>query len=150
VHSLGRAVTDEELANHLGVRKNNLKKRNIRLLLKLELLEPKEGGYVTPSDIEDRLERELEELGCNKAERLQREKYERERRAWRERGKATNPTVLIEVDEQRLEMVNPREETIQRTCHLDADGIVRHDPLCDDDCTFYLGYSQTQEQEFVA
>ena len=101
VHSVGRVVTDEELAEHFGMRKNNLKKRNIKLLLGLELLEEKDGGYVTPTNIRERLERELKDSGCEEAHQLQREQYERERRAWREmkNGKATT-TVLIPRDDR--------------------------------------------------
>ncbi len=99
VHTLGRVVTDEELAKHLGMRKNNMKTRNIKLLLGLELLEEKEDGYVTPADIEKRLERELEESGCKEAHELQRQQYERERRAWREAP--STPTVLIPKDRKQ-------------------------------------------------
>jgi putative DNA primase/helicase len=94
VRALGRTVSLEELAKHLGIRKNNLKKRNLRLLLQLELLKEVDGGYVTPTDIEDRLQHELKESGQLEAEKVQRERYERERAAWRERDKS-NPTVSI-------------------------------------------------------
>jgi hypothetical protein len=107
VHALGRVVTDEELAEHLGMRKNNMKTRNISLLLGLELLEPKEGGYTTPKDIESRLERELEGSGCKQAHDLQRQQYERERMAWREAP--STPTVLIPKD--RMQRTGNRAHT---------------------------------------
>jgi hypothetical protein len=86
-------VSSKRSRNHFDVRKNNLKPRYLNHLVELGLLEEVDGGYVTPADIEARLERELEESGCNKAERLQRSKYEQERRAWRGE-EPTNPTVL--------------------------------------------------------
>jgi hypothetical protein len=99
VHSLGRAVTADELVKHFGMRKNNLMTRNIRPLVKLDLLEERDEGYITPADIEDRLERELEESGCKDAQELQRQQYERERRAWREAQ--STPTVLIPKDRKQ-------------------------------------------------
>jgi putative DNA primase/helicase len=95
VYSLGRVVSLKELAVHFDVRRNSLKSRNINVLLELGLLEENDNGYVTPADIEDRLERELKESGCEEAEKLQAEAYERERKAWREMGKASIPTVSI-------------------------------------------------------
>jgi len=94
VRALGRTVSLEELAKHFGVRKNNLKTRYVNLIVGLELLEEVDGGYVTPIDIEERLQRELKESGQLEAEKLQEEQYERERQAWRQRREST-PTVLI-------------------------------------------------------
>jgi putative DNA primase/helicase len=128
VRALGRVVTLEEIAKHLGVRKNNLKKRNFALLLKLELLEEVDGGYVTPADIEDRLERELEDSGCNKAERLQRSKYEQERRAWRGE-EITTPTVLISKESSQVEgpiYYDPEDSCIHGFLH--GKGCYLHDP----------------------
>jgi DNA-binding MarR family transcriptional regulator len=99
VHSLNRVVKLEEIAALLGARERDLKKRNIPLLLELELLKEADGGYVVPTNLENRLERELEESGCNKAESVQRRNYEIERAAWREKDSATT-TVLI-LDEHR-------------------------------------------------
>ncbi len=99
VHALGRVVTADELAKHFRMRKNNLKTRNISVLVGLDLLEERDGGYITPADIEDRLERELEESGCKDVQELQRQQYERERRAWREAP--STPTVLISKDREQ-------------------------------------------------
>jgi len=108
IYFLGRVVTLEELEKHLRVRKNNLKARYMNLLVELELLEEKDDGYVTRTDIEERLQRELEGSGQLEAEKFQREKYKRERRAWRrvqqDFGEEdvklvkedSNPTVFIE------------------------------------------------------
>ena len=76
-------MTLEEVAQHLGARKNNIKRRNLKLLLELELLDEVDGGYVTPTNIEERLEVELRESGQLKAEELQRERCERERAAYK-------------------------------------------------------------------
>lgn len=98
VHCLDRVVTLEEIAKYLKTRKNNLKKRNMPTLLDVGFLEEKDGGYVTPDDIEDRLRRFLEESGSLKAEKLQREKYERERRAYEYyRNGTTAPAVEAKV-----------------------------------------------------
>jgi hypothetical protein len=60
------------------------------LLEDLALVEQVDGGYLTPEDFEGRMERELEESGCNEVERLQREKVAREQEAFRNR-KARTP-----------------------------------------------------------
>jgi hypothetical protein len=130
VHSLGRVATDDELAKHLGVRKNNLKARYINTLLDPEvgLLEKVEGGYLTPPDIEDRLRRELKETGQLEAERLQAEKYERERRAWRGE-EPTTPTVLIPNKGSKVEgpiYYDPEDSCIHGFLH--GRGCYLHDP----------------------
>jgi hypothetical protein len=115
--------------------RKNIKARNITPLLELELLEEVDGGYVTPADIEARLERYLRESGQMEAERLQREKYERERQAWR--SPRPIKTVLIPSPP-----VNDA-PAVERTCYLDADGLAQHiDPLCDDDCSVSFGHAQ--------
>lgn len=77
-------MTLEEIAEHLSVkRKDNLKNRNIPRLLEAGLLKDRDGGYVTPPDVEQRLKGFLEESGCVEAEQRQRAKIEREREAWR-------------------------------------------------------------------
>ena len=73
----------DELARVLGVKRPRNLKRNIALLEECGLIEEVDGGYVTPPDFEDRMERELEESGCNAAEELQRDKVAREQEAFR-------------------------------------------------------------------
>jgi hypothetical protein len=119
VRALGRTVSLEELAKHFGVRKNNLKTRYVNLIVELELLEEVDGGYVTPIDIEERLQRELKESGQLEAEKLQEEKYERERQAWRQSGKATT-TVLISKQASEVEEIvyyNPEDFCIHGLLH---------------------------------
>ena len=137
--ALGRLVTQGELAEHLGVGNHHLKTRNSKTLLTLELLEEVDGGYITPTDLEERLERVLEESGCNKAERLQAEKYERERQAWRRAREEpgakevseVNPTVLIKDYQERTELLKDREEMVRNVPATSADGIIYHRAECD-------------------
>jgi hypothetical protein len=146
VRSFGRTVSLEELVQHLGVRKNSLKSRNMNLLVELELLEEVEGGYITPTEIEDRLANELRESGQSEAERLQREKYERERQAWREEEPANN-TVLI-----NSRVRQDVSKTMTRYIPTKADdGIFYHGPecscwMCDESAPEYVEL----EQELVA
>jgi hypothetical protein len=147
IRALGEVVTDEELAKHFDIRKNNLKARYMNLLVGLELLEEVDSGYVTPTDIEERLQRELEESGQLDAEKLQREKYERERKAWRERGKATQPPVLTP-HKQKPEI---HQELIRNIPSKSADGVIHHRPECtcwlyDEDAPEYI----PQELEIAA
>jgi hypothetical protein len=52
------------------------------MLLEAELLLEEGGVYRTPTNLLELLERELEESGCNEAERRARARYERERQAY--------------------------------------------------------------------
>jgi hypothetical protein len=45
------------------------------------------GGYVTPTDLEARLQSEYEDSGQERAHRVQAQKYEQARMAWRESRK---------------------------------------------------------------
>lgn len=148
VHSVRRVTTLEELAEHFKVRKNAFKARNIKLLVGLELLVDREDGYITPADIRERLERELRDSGCEEAHQLQREQYERERRAWRE-IKSEKPTATTTV----LIPKQPEPETymVKNVPARSADGIVHHGPecmcwLCDDEAPEYISI----EKELVA
>jgi hypothetical protein len=83
---LGSPVSLEWLESRTGIRRNNLKARHLRKLLEAGLIEEREGGYATPDDVHERLERELEASGCNARAWLQREKHDRQRRirrVWR-------------------------------------------------------------------
>lgn len=138
VHTLGRVVTADELAKHFETRKNNLKTRNLNTLIALELLKEEDGGYITPEDIEERLERELEESGCNRVERLQRQKYEIERQGWR-----TQTTVLIPNEVVPVDFQQGQQELIKNVPPKSPDGIIRHTAectcwMCEDDAPEYV------------
>ncbi len=109
------------------MRKNNLKARNLNTLLELGLLEKKEAGYVTPADIDERLERELKDSGCEEAHDLQRQQYEREREHWR--NPDTKPTVLI-LDTQREGPNSVEELRIKNIPPKSHDGTIHHAAQC--------------------
>ncbi len=95
VHVQGRrVVTEEEIAKHLGARARDIRTRNLPTLVGLGLMVEKDGGYVTPEDIEERLVEELESSGSLKAERLQRETYQREREAYEYHRNGIAPKVV--------------------------------------------------------
>ena len=94
VATSGRVVMLDEIAKLLKARKNNLMARNIPLLLELDFLEVKDGGYVTPHDLEERLEEEFRVSGQKEAADMQKASYERQRKAQRDRQRAYK-TVFI-------------------------------------------------------
>jgi hypothetical protein len=75
----GEPATVEILEERTGVRRDNLKDRHVRKLLDAGLILETGDGYTTPEDVRDRLERELEDSGCNEKKRQQREKFAKER-----------------------------------------------------------------------
>lgn len=98
IAGVGKVVTLDELVEFLSTlttkpRKRDVEDRNIKKLLQRELLFEKDGGYVTPHDLEDRLEREYQMSGQSKAADLQKAKYERERQAQRGRQRNYNNCV---------------------------------------------------------
>lgn len=134
VHAQDSAVNLDEIARLLGARARDVRTRYIPLLLDLGLLEEVDGAYVTPADIEARLERFLEDSGMAQAERLQVERYERERQVWR----SPRPTKTVSIPSPPVNEVL----AVGRSCYLDADGIAQHiDPLCDDDCSVSFGHT---------
>jgi putative DNA primase/helicase len=148
VHALGRIVTENELAKHFGIRKNNLKARNLNTLLELGLLEEKEAGYVIPTDIDERLERELKDSGCEKAHDLQRQQYERERDAWRQKDSGEKTVLILDT---KQETPNNAEEIVKNIPPKSQDGIIHHAArcacwLCENDAPEYV----PMEKERVA
>jgi hypothetical protein len=75
----GEPATLEFIHERTRIRKNNLKDRPVRKLLEAGLILEVEGGYTTPPDVEERVERELEISGCNKKKRRQEEKDAKDR-----------------------------------------------------------------------
>ena len=105
----------EETAEMLDTKRaRDIERRNIKRLLKYELLEERDGGYVPPDDVEERLSRELAESGCLEAEERQRERYERERELWR---KAAN-----EEPDGYISELEPVDESL----YLDPEGLCIH------------------------
>ncbi len=74
--------TLDDLARATGKRANSLKSRYLADLLEAGLIELRGGTYHAPEDLGDRIRREFENTGVPETERLQRERYERERRGW--------------------------------------------------------------------
>ncbi len=149
VYSLQRVVTLDELAEHLQVKRSrSIKNRNINLLLEEELLEERDGGYVTAEDIEMRLARFLNESGHDEAEKLQRERIQREREAFRNR---TRPQAAPDPDD--VPRVYPEEQTEAVTKNIpekSADGIHHHGPecacwLCEDEAPEYITTAINEE-----
>lgn len=102
VHGL---VSRDELSKILGIRPRDLQRRYLNLLLSFGLIMVDEHQrYRTPDDINERLSRELEDSGCLDARKLQEEKYERERRAFRgESPELTPPNRVNHQDSQHTE-----------------------------------------------
>jgi putative DNA primase/helicase len=78
-------LTRRELAEALDRRACDLERKLAWLFADGLLLEDDAGRLSVPEDFAERLERELELSGCNDAERNDRERYEREREAYRKR-----------------------------------------------------------------
>jgi hypothetical protein len=77
--STGKPVPVSLLEEKTDIRRDNLKSRPIRKLIEARLILEVEGGYTTPPDVEERVERELEESGCNKKKRQDEEKNAKDR-----------------------------------------------------------------------
>ncbi len=75
----GEPAPLEFLEERTGVRRDNLKDRLLRPLLDAGLILEDSDGYTTPENVRERLERELEDSGCNEKTRQQREKFAKER-----------------------------------------------------------------------
>ena len=84
IHCASEPILFDKLAQHLNMRKSDLRRRHIKMLLEEGFVTGTEdAGYVTVPDIEDQLARFLEESKSNAAEKLVKERIEREREAWR-------------------------------------------------------------------
>lgn len=171
IYAATKPVHIKELSDLTGIRQNNLKARYIKRLIGAGLIEEdQQDVYTTPADIEERLQRELEDSGCMEAEQRQKERHDREREAYRTRKQTPAGRVLsqAEMDAERKyrEALKSADGTTgelehfhapltkqdqwgkpRRTCHM-RDGIAVHDdPLCDDDCAVAFGTRATREQE---
>jgi hypothetical protein len=67
------------LEERTNARRDHLKSRPIRKLIEARLILEVEGGYTTPENVKERLDRELEDSGCNAKTRMQKEKNAKER-----------------------------------------------------------------------
>lgn len=91
IHAASEPLPLDRLAEHMNMRKSDLRRRHIAPLLDEGFIVGDEQGYATPNDIEQRLETFLETSGSNDAEKLVEDRISRERQAWnyhRERVKA--------------------------------------------------------------
>jgi hypothetical protein len=99
-------LTDSQLAERLERRLEKIRPL-LPVLLEDGLLELEAGVYRAPPDLLERVEAELEDSGCNKAERRDRRRYEEQREARRvfarDRQRAPEPDGYIE----QLERVAP-------------------------------------------
>jgi primase-polymerase (primpol)-like protein len=67
------------LEERTNARRDHLKSRPIRKLIEARLILEVEGGYTTPEDVPERLDRELEDSGCNEKKRRQEEENAKDR-----------------------------------------------------------------------
>ncbi len=134
VYYSGKPVSLDKLAEHIGTRKNALKARNIGVLLQLGLLVETDAGYTTPDDLIKRLENDLQASGIVEVEDLQRQKYEREREAFKQ---PNTPPVLIKdriKPTRSLAVEKQKELEVEMVKNIptpSADGIVYHKADCD-------------------
>jgi hypothetical protein len=90
VHASSVPLTRKVLSERTGIAPKNLVPRYLSKLVTAGLLEETAEGYVTPINVEKILKDELEDSGCNDAERLQKERHTREREAYRTRTRKTD------------------------------------------------------------
>lgn len=109
IHTSKQPVPLEQLAETLKMRERDLQRRNLDLLSDLGLIEYKDGGYITPTDFQQRLEREIQESGCAEAYELQKEKIEREREAFRTRK--DRPAEKVSTKAKEEPVIAKEEET---------------------------------------
>ena len=81
IYASSEPVSLDELARHLNMRKSDLRRRHMRMLLDEGFIAGDENGYDTPQDIEYRVERFLRESGSKDAESTVKERIDMERRA---------------------------------------------------------------------
>jgi hypothetical protein len=67
------------LEERTNTRRDNLKDRPIRKLIEARLILEVEGGYTTPENVEERLDEELEDSGCDAKTRQDEEKNAKDR-----------------------------------------------------------------------
>ncbi len=97
VYAAEGAVSLSFLSERTGVRKNNLKDRYMNQLIVAGLVKRTKEGYMETPNVEEVLKEELEVSGCNDAAKLQQERHDREREAYRTR-QAHKPEESVEVE----------------------------------------------------
>ncbi len=85
VYAAQSAASLSFLCERTGIRKNDLKARYMNQLIVAGLVKRTEEGYMPTTNVEEVLEEELEVSGCNDAAKLQQERHDREREAYRTR-----------------------------------------------------------------
>jgi hypothetical protein len=98
VYAAQSAVSLSFLSERTGIRENNLKKRYMNQLIVAGLVKRTEEGYMPTTNVEEVLKEELEVSGCNDAAKLQQERHDREREAYRTR-QAHKPEESVEVED---------------------------------------------------
>lgn len=76
----GKPVPVEFVAQRLGVDTKYLKRHPLRRLIDAELIEQAESGYITPDDVQKRVQLELQRSGSLYAAYLRGERHEKSRR----------------------------------------------------------------------
>jgi hypothetical protein len=97
VYTAQSAVSLSFLSERTGIRKNDLKARYMNQLIVAGLVKRTEEGYMPTTNVEEVLKEELEVSGCNDAAKLQQERHDREREAYRTR-QAHKPEESVEVE----------------------------------------------------
>lgn len=98
VYAASAAVSLSFLSERTGIRKNDLKARYINQLIVAGLIKRTEEGYMPTTNVKVVLEEEVEVSGCNDAAKLQRERHDREREAYRTRQEH-KPEESVEVED---------------------------------------------------
>jgi hypothetical protein len=113
VYAAEGAVSLSFLSERTGVRKNNLKRRYMNQLIVAGLVKRTKEGYMETPNVEEVLKEELEVSGCNDAAKLQQERHDREREAYR-LAVQNQPLVDGNIEEpQRVEEEVSDEEAIE-------------------------------------
>jgi hypothetical protein len=95
VYAAEGAVSLSFLSARTGVRPDHLKTRYMNQLIVAGLVKQTEEGYMETTNVEEVLKEELEVSGCNDAAKLQQERHDREREAYRQ---AHKPEESVEVE----------------------------------------------------
>lgn len=75
----GEPAPLEFLEERTDIRRDHIKSRHVRKLLEAGLILEDSGGYTTPENVRERLERELEISGCDEKKRQDEEKNAKDR-----------------------------------------------------------------------
>lgn len=110
IHASGDAgMSVGDIEQVLGIRRDNLKSRNIPELMEYELIvEGEDGRYYTPEDVVEALEIHLEASKCNRSAEKQKQRHqeEREEDAQKRRGKGTDSVTGEESNDSSHHRVN--------------------------------------------